>query len=284
MLERTDYPTGVPCWVDTAQPDPAAAADFYAGLFGWKLEDRLPPAAPGNYFIAELDGRDVAAVGSPANGLPAEPIWNMYVAVESADDAARSVQDAGGTVLAEPADVGEAGRMAVCADPAGAIFSVWEGRRRKGAAVVNEPGSWNFNELHTDDPDGARSFYRSVFGWDAVDLDFGDTHSTMWCRPGYKDYLQSIDPDLERRQQRDEVPPGFADSVGWLAPLDADDPGPRWNTTFAVDDPDAVARQAVELGGSVVSPPTDSGVVRVTTIRDPQGAVFTASRYDPTSG
>ncbi|MGZ7003947.1 MAG: VOC family protein [Acidimicrobiales bacterium] len=283
MLERTDYPAGVPCWVDTAQPDPAAAADFYAALFGWELEDRVPPEAPGHCFIARLDGRDVAAVGSPASGLPTDPIWSMYVAVARADEAARAVEAAGGTVLVAPADVGDAGRMAVCADPSGATFDLWEGHRRKGAQVVNEPGAWNFNELHTDDPDRSRSFYGSVFDWEAVDLDFGGAVSTMWCRPGYGDHLQSIDPDLESRHRRESVPPGFADCVGWLQPLDDEVSRPHWGTTFAVGDTDAVAQRALELGGTVLSPPTDAGVVRVATIRDPQGATFTASHFDPAS-
>ncbi len=152
MLERTNYPVGVPCWVDTAQPDPRAAADFYGGLFGWELDDRVPAEAPGNYYIASLGGLDVAAVGSPADGLPSEPTWTMYVAVERADDAASAVAKAGGTILADPADVGEAGRRVVCADPSGATFALWEAGRRTGAQVVNEPGTWNFDELLTDEP------------------------------------------------------------------------------------------------------------------------------------
>jgi uncharacterized protein len=284
VIERTTYPTGVPCWVDTAQPDPAAAVDFYGALFGWDLDDRLPPEAPGNYFIASLRGHDVAAVGSPANGLPAQPIWTTYIAVDAADDAARAVESAGGAVHAAPADVGEAGRMAICADPAGALFAVWEARRRTGAQLVNEPGTWNFNELHTAEPDRARSFYGAVFGWEATDLDFGETTSIMWCRPGYGEFLQSIDPDITSRQQRASAPPGFADCIGWLVPDDAAAGAARWSVTFAVDDTDAIATRATELGGSVLSPPTDAGVVRVATIRDPQGATFVASHYDPTAG
>ena len=62
--DRDRYIPGVPCWVDTAQPDAEAAVAFYEGVFGWEFEDRMPPDAPGNYFVARLRGQDVAAVGS----------------------------------------------------------------------------------------------------------------------------------------------------------------------------------------------------------------------------
>ena len=35
MSERDEYPDGVPCWVETLQPDPSAAATLYGGPFGW---------------------------------------------------------------------------------------------------------------------------------------------------------------------------------------------------------------------------------------------------------
>ena len=47
MAERDGYIPGVPCWIDTSQPDPDAAAFFYGGLFGWSVEDltKSPPIA-----------------------------------------------------------------------------------------------------------------------------------------------------------------------------------------------------------------------------------------------
>ena len=64
MSTREDYPAGVPCWVDTNQPDPAGAARFYCGLFGWQAEDAMPPGAGAHYYMARIDGRDVAAISS----------------------------------------------------------------------------------------------------------------------------------------------------------------------------------------------------------------------------
>ena len=111
MNERDGYIPGVPCWVDTSQPDPESAVDFYRGLFGWEFEDVMPQGSPGKYFIGRLRGRDVAAVGSQPEGGPPMAVWNTYIWVESADQTASKVAAAGGTVLTEPFDVMEAGRI-----------------------------------------------------------------------------------------------------------------------------------------------------------------------------
>ena len=134
MAERDGYIPGVPCWVDTNQPDPEAAVTFYSGLFGWEFEDTMPPGSEGRYFVARLRGGDVAAVGSSPDGAPAAAAWNTYVWVESADETAARVREAGGRILAEPFDVTDAGRMAVFADPEGAVFSVWQPGRHEGRA------------------------------------------------------------------------------------------------------------------------------------------------------
>jgi predicted enzyme related to lactoylglutathione lyase len=284
MLERDGYPQGVPCWVDIAVPDPEAAVEFYGGLFGWDFEDRMPADAPGNYFVATLRNKDVAAIGSQQEGSPPQPYWATYVWVDSADDAAAKAKEAGGSVLVEPFDVMEAGRMAVLADPQGAPINAWEARRHRGAQLVNEPGTWNFSGLNTDDLDSARAFYGAVFGWQAEPIDMGDQgESNMWRLPGYGDYLEQRDPGLRSRMADQGAPPGFEDTVAWLMPLNGMPPEtpPHWAVTFAVDDADAAAAKATELGGTVLAPPMDAPYVRFTVLSDPQGAVFTASKYVP---
>jgi hypothetical protein len=280
MPERDGYIPGVPCWVDTSQPDPEAAVDFYRGLFGWEFEDVMPPDAEGKYFIARLRGGDVAAVGSIPEGAPPLALWNTYVAVDSADDAASKVRDAGGAVMTEPFDVMDAGRMAVFADPEGAAFFVWQAKQLKGAQVVNEQGSLNFNGLATRDVEGAKSFYGSVFGWTTLALGGG---FEMWTLPGYGDYLERDNPDLRQVVAEAGGPPGFEDVVASINPLADDQPDtpPHWSVTFAVDDADATAAKATELGGKVMVPPVDAPWVRMTVIEDPQGATFIASKYAP---
>src|SRR5919199_5008954 len=173
MPERDGYIPGVPCWVDTSQPDPEAAAAFYSGLFGWELEDVMPQGSEGKYLIARLRGLDVAAVGSIPEGAPPMAMWNTYVWVDSADEAAAKARDAGGTVAMEPFDVMDAGRMAVLTDPEGAAICLWQAKQHKGARIVNEHGALNFNGLATRDPEDAATFYGALFGWKTLALPVG---------------------------------------------------------------------------------------------------------------
>ena len=280
MLERDGYLPGVPCWVDVSSPDPEAAVEFYRGLFGWEFVDAMPPGAPGKYLVARLRGRDVAAVGSQPEGGPPFAVWNTYVWVQSADDAASQVQAAGGHVAVAPFDVTDAGRMAVFTDPEGAAFCVWQANRHKGAQIVNEPGTVNFNVLNTRDVEGARTFYGSVFGWEILGLPGG---ANAWRLRGYGDYLEQRDPGLRNRMAEASAPEGFEDVVASLMPI-ADEQSEvpaHWSVTFAVEDADATAERAAQLGGQVVVPPFDAPWVRMSVIRDPQGATFTASKFAP---
>jgi uncharacterized protein len=280
MPERDGYIPGVPCWSDTSQPDPDAAAKFYGGLFGWELEDVMPPGSDGRYFMARIRGKNVSAVGSIPEALPQMAMWNTYVWVESADDAAAKARDAGGGVVMEPFDVMDSGRMAVLTDPEGAAFGVWQANQHKGAQIVNEHGSVNFNGLNTRDAEGAKSFYGAVFGWTTLALPGG---AEMWTLPGYGDHLATIHPGI--RDQVAEVggPPGFEDVVASINPIPDDQPDtpPHWSVTFGVDDADEIAAKAGELGGKVLVPPFDAPWVRMTILQDPQGATFIANKFVP---
>jgi uncharacterized protein len=278
--QRDGYIAGVPCAVDTSQPDPEAAVGFYGGLFGWEFEDLMPPESEGQYFMARLHGGDVAAVGSIPEGAPQTAAWNTYVWVDSADETASKVRDAGGSVVTEPFDVMDAGRMAVCTDPEGAAFRLWQAKENRGAQIVNEPGSLNFNGINTRDVEGAKSFYGSVFGWRTLALDRG---AEIWTLPGYGDFLERDNPDLRKRMAEAGAPQGFEDVVATINPLADDQPDTpaHWGVTFAVDDADATAAKATELGGQVIVPPFDAPWVRMTIINDPQGATFIASKFVP---
>lgn len=280
MSERDRYIPGVPCWIDTSQPDPEAAVSFYGGLFGWQFEDTMPPGSEGKYFIGRLGGGDVGAVSSLPEGAPPTATWNTYVWVESADETAAKVLEAGGSVVTEPFDVMEAGRMAVCTDLEGAAFCVWQPNRHRGAAVVNEAGSLNFNDLNSRDPEAAKSFYGAVFGWQTISLGGG---AEAWTLPGYGDHLELLRPGTLAGMDEMGAPEGFADVVASLVPIAGDGPdvAPHWSVTFAVDDADAIAARAGSLGGQVLAEPFDAPWVRTCVIADPQGATFTASKFVP---
>jgi predicted enzyme related to lactoylglutathione lyase len=280
MRERDGYIPGVPCWVDTTQPDARAAVEFYGGLFGWEFENVMPDGAPGEYHIARIDGADVAAVSSQPEGAPPAAVWNTYIWVESADDAADAARRAGGRVLVDPFDIPEAGRTAAIADREGAAFCVWQAGAHRGARVVNEPGSLNFNGLGTRDPDAARAFYGALFGWEVLDLGAG---GQMWTLPGYGEFLEQREPGLRERQAQAGAPAGFADVVATLNPIGDEEPDvpAHWTVTFAVADADAAAARAYDLGGKVLVAPFDAPWVRMAVIADPQGASFIASQFVP---
>ena len=276
MTQTRTYPAGVPCWVDTAQPDIEAARTFYGELFGWTFEAVQRADAPGAYVIATLDGEDVAAIAS-SDGPPAT--WNTYVAVADARSVAARVWDAGGRVVTEPFEVGPAGWMAVCEDPGGAVFRLWQSGARPGAQAVNVPGSWNFSDLRTADTERAERFYAHVFGWEPAAI-MGPDGPVLLRMPGYGDHLAAtVDPGIHARQQAVNAPDGFADAIGWVGPL-GDQPSARWHTSFAVADRDASAARAAELGADVLKR-EDAAWTRTATIRDPQGAVFTLSQFTP---
>jgi uncharacterized protein len=278
--ERDGYIPGVPCWIDTSQPDPEAAVDFYSALFGWEFEDVMPPDVDAKYFIGRIRGLDVGAVGSIPEGAPPMAMWNTYIWVDSADETASKVREAGGSVITEPFDVMDAGRMAVFADPEGAIFMVWQPNQHKGSQVVNEHGSNNFNNLNTRDLEGAKAFYGAVFGWETLDLDGG---AVMWALPAYGDHLEELTPGLHKGMEEMGAPRGFADVVAGINRIAADQPDTpaHWGLTFAVDDADAIAAKAEELGGKVIMPPFDAPWVRMAVLADPQGATFVASKFVP---
>ena len=94
MPERDGYMPGVPCWVDTNQPDPEAAAAFYSGVFGWEVEDVMPPGSEVKYFIARIRGGDVAGIGPIPPEAPSAATWNTYISVDSADETAAKVREA----------------------------------------------------------------------------------------------------------------------------------------------------------------------------------------------
>lgn len=283
MVDRERYPAGVPCWVDTAQPDPDAAMDFYRGLFGWEFDDLLPAGSPGRYLVGHLDGRDVGAIGWSAEEPDRPPAWSTYVAVDDVERTAIGVLENGGEVLLPAGDMGDAGRMAVFSDNVGAVFCAWQAGAFTGAEAVNEPGTWNWSTLLSSDPPAAARFYGAVFGWMPTVVEFGEVRSAFWRLPGYGDFLATIDPDIHARHDQAGLPVGFSDAVAWLSALgDETGPGPaypHWAVTFAVADTPAAADRVVELGGKVVVEPREFGPAVEAMVADPAGALFTLSAY-----
>jgi uncharacterized protein len=250
----TNYVPGAPIWVDLGAPDVDAAAAFYGAVFGWQFQSAGPNA--GGYGMFTLDGKTIAAVG-PLTEDGAESAWTLYFDAPDANATAGAVKRAGGAVRAEPFDVFTAGRMGHFADPAGAQFAVWQPGDTKGLDAVTDPGTLCWTELHTTDPDGAKSFYQEVFGWTTQDVPMGDFNYTLIQPAGGAD---------------DSTQGG----IMLLSPeMAAGGMSTRWRPYFEVTDCDAAVARATEHGGAVVMPATDVPQAgRMAALTDPAGAPF----------
>jgi hypothetical protein len=268
MSERTDYQPGVPCWVAAVEPDPDRAVGFYTKLFGWEAEDLMPPDSPASYFMCRLRGRAVAAVVS-VHGAPPPPraLWGTYIWVDSADQTAAKVTEAGGSVIGVPFDSPAGGRMAVLADPEGAVFGAWQPVTHRGAQLVNEPSAWAMSALQTRAPERAKAFYTEVFGWATDTMDAGESEIILWRVPGY------VGGEPQQPVPRDVV--GVMMAMGDDVPAELP---AQWGVDFWVHDADATAEKAVELGGGVLVAPHDTPGFRNAVLVDPQGAAFSVSK------
>lgn len=254
-MEIDRYEAGVPSWVDIGVPDKQVAADFYGALFGWEALEGPPEA--GGYRVAMVRDRAVAGIGDQQN--PGHPVWATYIAVDDADEAVAKVLAAGGQVLLPAMDVLDVGRMAVLADPQGAVFSVWQAGTHPGAELVNEPGTWSWSELVTTDVDAAKGFYGDVFGWTTDPKGDGPVPEyTEWQVSG-----RSVGGMMQK-------PPMMPAEVP-----------PHWAVYFAVADADAAAARVEQLGGTVVMPPMDIEPGRFAVVTDPSGAVFNVIALKP---
>jgi uncharacterized protein len=251
MSERTSYVPGTPCWVDLGTPDIDATVDFYGGLFGWSIEEGENAEQTGGYRQATLRGKPVAGV-MPLMQEGQLPAWTTYVSVQDADATAARVREAGGNVLAEPMDVMDLGRMAVFADPTGAVFGIWQPGSFVGAELVNEANTLSWNELNTRDIAAAKEFFGAVFGWSFEDQEFEGMGTYTIYKVG------------------EETAGGMFDMTGRVP----EEVPPNWLTYFTVEDTDATIATVEGAGGGVNMGPVDIPVGRFAVMRDPFGAVF----------
>ena len=209
---------------------------------------RCRRTAPGYYLIARLDGSDVAGDRHARTGVD-RGVEHLRRGRRRRHH--RGCVTAGGRseVTSSPQDAGPAADGAGFVDPTGAPFRVWQPRRRLGAQVVNAPGAWNFSDLHTSDPDGAKAFYGAVFGWEADELDFGDGEGRR-CGVGRATATisrrRSIPTSTSARRASRHHRGSPTRSRGWLR--STEDEVPHWHVTFAVADRDEMVASALRLG------------------------------------
>lgn len=241
------------CWIELHTSDQNAAKKFYAALFGWEPDDN--PMGPNDFYTEfKLQGREAAAACTlrPEHrdqGVP--PHWAIYIAVENADAATVKAQQLGGKILAPAFDVMDAGRMAILEDPTGANFCIWQANKNTGIRIANVHGALCWADLSTTDVKRASDFYSALFGWQ-IAADPKDQSGYLHIKNG-EHFIGGVPPSKYRQ-------PGTP---------------PHWLAYFLVDDVDASAAKAKQMGATFyVQPMTVEGVGRMAVVADPQGAVF----------
>ncbi|MFI0408479.1 VOC family protein [Actinomadura sp. 3N508] len=255
-------PEGTPTWLDIGVPDLDRAKAFYGALFGWEFEDAGPEA--GHYHTCTVQGEPVAGMMLNPEEEPDVYWWSVYFATDDCDGAVKRATDAGGEVVVPAMDVMDMGRMAILKDPRGGQFGLWQGRSHTGSRIVNEHGSFVWNDLFVPGDAGpAREFYRALFGYqvepmqDAEGLDY-----TTIARPDGR-FMGGV------LGGEGLVLGGGAEEVA------------SWLTYFAVEDADAAVRQVEAGGGTVEESPADTPYGRIATVRDPFGVPFRVMKPAP---
>jgi predicted enzyme related to lactoylglutathione lyase len=252
MSERTSYEPGTPSWVDHGSPDLGASIEFYGALFGWDVPESERSEQTGGYRQAMKGGKPVSGM-MPLMEEGQPPAWTTYISVDDAGATAAKVTEAGGAVIAEPMEVLDLGTMAIFADPAGAVFGIWQPKAFLGAGIVNEPGAISWNELNTRDVDAAKAFYGAVFGWTFEDAEFPGMGSYTTISLGGNPVGGVL--NMAERGVPEEIPA-------------------HWQVYFAVEDTDAAVEQAKQAGGNVMVEPLEVPAGRFSILTDPHGASF----------
>lgn len=248
MVERdAPWPPGTPTWVDLASNDAEAATAFYAGLFGWDCKHQGSP----DYFVCSVGGEDVAGIGPKQPGIEHLPSrWTTYLATDQLESTIDTVLAEGGDRLLEPREIAPHGRMAIAADPNGAIFGLWQAADHVGTERRHEPGMLVWSEALSNDYETARAFYTSVFDYRHEEL-FGDTQYAA---------LFAGDRPVA--------------GTGEFHPTMPDEISPHWLPYFATTSTDGTVEQVRSGGGDLVGDPLDTDFGRMAVLTDPEHALF----------
>ena len=257
MTRTTDsWPHGAPSWAHVSTPDDAATRAFYSEVIGWDISPGDPEFH--GYAMATFDGAVVAGVSPSGDDNLAA--WTLFFATNNADETAALIESNGGTLLSPVIPIGDAGRMIVALDPQGAMFGAWEAKLMNGFGLHGETGAVAWNDLRSSDPDAAREFYSSIFGYHFTAVDMAG--------PDYTTF--SLDAE--------GAPQG---GIGGMMGMEGFPS--HWIVYLAVPNVDEVVAQTQTHGGQVISPGFDTPYGRMAALTDPTGASFWAMTFSGAS-
>lgn len=244
-------------WHDLLTEDPVAAKRFYGELFGWRFRD-VDVGGGQTYTLIEHNGRRIGGLvdGRGINNAANVSRWIPVLSVADLDAAMAALRAGGGNVFQAPLDIPQRGRVAVVADPRGAVLTLLESRAGDPADGPIGDGGWLWNEVWSSDPAASLAFYRRLVPeYEQVDVGEKADYS----------YLKSSG------QPRLGVLPKPAAGIK-----------DTWMAYVRVADPAATAAAAERLGGQVLLAPRENPLAgEVAILNDPSGAGFLVQTWDP---
>ncbi len=258
MSEVIAHAPGTVCWAELGTTDPAAVRSFYQALFGWGANEvRMEWAT---YTLLQKEGHDVGGLYELQDEQKAQhvpPHWMLYTAVKDVDATVAKAQSNGGTIVAEPMDIPNVGRMAVLQDPEGATFAVMQPGDHPGLGAKDEPGTLCWTELSARDTEGAKAFYGALFGWDARVQETPSGPYTLFSIEG-----SDVGGMLQINDEWGDVPAA-------------------WMPYYGVADLDVALKEVPGHSGEITMGPMEAeGVGRFAFVRDPQGAFLSIIQLD----
>jgi uncharacterized protein len=249
MSKFTNHQEGTISWVDLGSSDAEVARSFYAAVLGWEYDISGPEF--GYYANAKTADGQVAGIGPKMPGDESPSFWSAYFCSYDSEATCARAKTLGGTVLVEPMQVGEQGKMSILRDPAGAVFGVWQPINHKGVAVKMEPGALRWTESYSRDAAGAVKFYSALFGLKEKPVPGSGGYHMLATQEG---------EDVAGVMQMDE---NFPDGIPSY-----------WQVYFQVENTDAAVDRARAQGAQVYTEPFNTGYSRVAVVADPTGASF----------
>ncbi len=246
MPRVSSHPAGQPVWLDLSTPDAEAARRFYGAVLGWEFDIGGPET--GGYAMCRVGDAFAAGIGQQAPDQQTPPAWTVYFGVEDADAAVAAIEGAGGATLVPTMNVLDFGRLAICQDPTGAVFGLWQPVQHVGAGIVDEDGAMAWCEVNTRDSEAAVRFYNTVFGLTAQRTDSPET--TYYMLSNGAGPVAGV---LQMTAEWGDLPP-------------------HWMAYFRVPNAEAAKRAVEANGGQVPYGPFDTPYGRILVVIDPQGA------------
>ncbi len=247
---------GLPCWYELSTSQLEPATEFYGSVLGWTFQDAGVEGMPYTLASAADDGMVAGVTDLAAQPEGTPPNWLIYFGCDDCDATAAAVGQAGGATFMEPTDIPDTGRIAVCADPQGAVFGILQpepmGDETQAPAPFDQEavGHGGWHELMTTDPVAAFDFYAALFGWTKGEgLDMGEMGT-----------YQLFQHD--------------GGEIGGIMAL-GDAPVPAWLPYFGVSSIDAGVDRLRAGGGTLHHGPAEvPGGGFIAVAQDPQGAWF----------